>query len=86
MKRSEVIRKIAEFHDNNYDHDVLCGTEFIEKLLNYIEQLGFAKIVHLEDLPGDPIFYHPELNQIRVWTEFGVLMPEVHGWIVIGKL
>jgi hypothetical protein len=39
MKRSEMVKMLAQWHDENYD-DVLCGTEFIESLLNKIEELG----------------------------------------------
>lgn len=34
----------------------------------------------------DPVFYHPELNEIKVWSQFNVLFPEKYGWIVIGYL
>jgi hypothetical protein len=38
------------------------------------------------DRDGDPIFFHPELNEIKTWSQFKVLMPENYGWIVIGVL
>lgn len=39
-----------------------------------------------EDRVGDPVFYHPELNKIAVWSQFTILMPERYGWKVVGRL
>lgn len=47
---------------------------------------GLASIEDYADFINDPVFYHPELNLIRVWAQFKVLIPEDYGWIVIGVL
>jgi hypothetical protein len=50
------------------------------------KNLGLAEFSHYTDLPGDPIFYHPRINTIKVWAQFEVLIPEDYGWIVVGSL
>lgn len=38
------------------------------------------------DEKGDEVFYHEELDLIRVFGQFSVLIPEKYGWVVIGQL
>lgn len=49
-------------------------------------EYGLGETEHYKDYPEDPVFYHPELDVIKVWAQFNVLLPEKYGWVVIGEL